>query len=74
MIIYRVLAYCWGLKSLAIITLILSAFLTNNDDPGLPGGDPDLPNAPLDGGVYFFFAILLVYGIYKVRERNIAES
>lgn len=66
--VYKVLGCC-GQKSLAIITLISSGQLSNNDDPGMPGGDPDLPNAPLDAGVYLLFLALLIYGTYKIRSR-----
>jgi hypothetical protein len=70
MILYKLLGYCCGQKALVISVLLLSGQLSNNDDPGMPGGDPDLPNAPLDSGIYVLFVVLVVYGMYKIRSRN----
>ncbi len=39
-------------------------------DPGLPGGDPDLPDTPLDGGVYLLVALALIYGYRKLSATN----
>lgn len=39
-------------------------------DPGLPGGDPDLPDTPLDGGVYVLVALALIYGYRKLSATN----
>lgn len=38
------------------------------DDPGMPGGDPDLPETPLDAGVYILIVITLLYGVWKIRR------
>lgn len=42
------------------------------DDPGMPGGDPDLPpdlpETPLDSGVYLLIIIALLYGIWRIRK------
>jgi len=40
------------------------------EDPGMPGGgaDPDLPETPLDSGVFFLIVIALVYGVWKIRK------
>jgi hypothetical protein len=38
------------------------------DDPGMPGGDPDLPETPLDAGVYILIIITLLYGVWKIRR------
>ncbi|MNK31198.1 hypothetical protein D3C87_496250 [compost metagenome] len=35
------------------------------DDPGLPGGDPDVP---VDGGVAALLVAGVVYGIRKIRQ------
>lgn len=67
MIVYQVISYICGPK----LTIMLGRWLSMqlNDDPGLPGGDPDLPDAPLDGGVYWLVAIALLYGLYKMRNQ-----
>lgn len=47
------------------------------DDPGMPGGDPDLPElpeTPLDSGVYFLIVIALVYGVWRIRRLNAQEA
>ena len=61
------MSYACGPKLTVVLSLWLSMQL--NDDPGLPGGDPDLPDAPLDGGVYWLVAIALIYGLYKMRSQ-----
>jgi hypothetical protein len=38
------------------------------DDPGMPGGDPDLPETPIDSGVFVLIIIALVYGFFRVRS------
>ena len=68
MIVYQVISYTCGPKLTIMLGLWLSMQL--NDDPGLPGGDPDLPDAPLDGGVYWLVAIALLYGLYKMRNQS----
>ena len=67
MIVYQVISYICGPKLTIMLGLWLSMQL--NDDPGLPGGDPDLPDAPLDGCVYWLVAIALLYGLYKMRNQ-----
>jgi hypothetical protein len=37
------------------------------DDPGMPGGDPDLPETPLDSGVFILVIIALMYGFWRIR-------
>lgn len=71
MIAYQTLNYFCTVKVLPVVALLISGQLGGNDDPGLPGGDPDLPNAPLDSGIYLMFAILLFYGMYKIRTRKV---
>lgn len=70
MIAYKTLSYYCAAKVFPLLALLISGQLGGNDDPGLPGGDPDLPNAPLDSGIYLMFAILLIYGMYKIRTRK----
>ena len=49
-----------------ILLLILQG--ANVDDPGMPGGDPDLPETPLDSGVYLLMFVLLLYGFWRTRR------
>lgn len=67
MMIYQIISYGCGPKLTMLLTLCLSMQL--NDDPGWPGGDPDLPDAPLDGGVYWLVALALIFGLYKMRTQ-----
>ena len=53
--------------NLQIWTLILLQ-AAGMDDPGMPGGDPDLPETPLDAGVYILIIITLLYGVWKIRR------
>jgi hypothetical protein len=69
MILKNVLHYCC-LKMLPAASFLLTIQPANNDDPGLPGGDPDLPDAPLDSGVFLLVALVLIYGIYKSRSQT----
>lgn len=41
---------------------------TGMDDPGMPGGDPDLPETPLDSGVYLLIVIALIYAVWRIRS------
>jgi hypothetical protein len=50
----------------AINTILLQAG-QGFDDPGMPGGDPDLPETPLDSGLYVLIVIALVYGVWRIR-------
>ncbi len=54
-------------QTLIILLIILNsiAIARAMEDPGLPGGDPDLP---LDGGVSLLLAAGAVYGIKKIRQ------
>jgi len=42
------------------------------DDPGMPGGDPDLPptlpETPLDAGVYVLIFIAMAYAVWRLRK------
>ena len=68
MMIYQAISYGCGPKLTIMLTMWLS--MQFNDDPGLPGGDPDLPDAPLDSGVYGLVAVALIYGLYKMRIQS----
>ncbi|WP_449440212.1 PID-CTERM protein-sorting domain-containing protein [Pedobacter steynii] len=54
-------------QTLIILLIVLNniAIARAEIDPGLPGGDPDLP---LDGGVSLLLAAGAVYGIKKIRQ------
>ncbi len=47
--------------------LVLLAQGPGMDDPGTPGGDPDMPDTPLDSGVYILIIIALIYGVWRIR-------
>jgi hypothetical protein len=64
-----ILTYCCGPKTMAVLTTLAALQPNGNDDPGMPGGDPDLPNAPLDSGIYVLFAVLIIYGMYKINRK-----
>lgn len=52
------------------VFLMLSCKITfafQTDDPGLPGGDPDVP---LDGGITFLLAAGAAYGVKWLKERD----
>ena len=52
--------------ALLILLIVLSnTAMALGDDPGLPGGDPDVP---LDGGISLLLAAGAVYGIKKIRQ------
>jgi hypothetical protein len=75
MILYLILNDCLRI-TLPILNRVMlyTGQVTGNGDPGLPGGDPDLPEAPLDSGLYFLIAIVLIYGIYKINTRQSPEG
>jgi hypothetical protein len=50
--------------------MLLVTQINASGDPGLPGGDPDLPDAPLDTGIYFLLVIVLIYGMYKIKSQQ----
>jgi len=54
------------MKKYGLLTALLLMVFTvkATDDPGLPGGDPDLP---LDGGSGILLAAAAVYGARKIR-------
>lgn len=52
--------------SLMILVLLCSHIThAENIDPGLPGGDPDVP---LDGGVGILLLAGTIYGIKKINQ------
>lgn len=51
-------------RNLFSVLLILSAGISRADDPGLPGGDPDVP---IDGGVVILLVAGVYYGVQKIR-------
>lgn len=55
--------YLLLLLFLCIVTVAIAA----DGDPGLPGGDPDVP---LDGGVSLLVLAGAVYGVKRIREIN----
>ena len=54
-----------GYKLLIIFIFATLAVAAQGNDPGLPGGDPDVP---IDGGVGFLIIAGIVYGAKKVQE------
>lgn len=58
------------MKYLLLLLLMFNSILTmaiQGDDPGLPGGDPDLP---VDGGVTLLLIAGAVYGIRKINQQR----
>lgn len=51
-------------RNLFSVLLILSAGVSRADDPGLPGGDPDVP---IDGGIVILLVAGVYYGVQKIR-------
>jgi hypothetical protein len=54
-------------RSICLVIFVLSFLQVRADDPGIPGGDPDLPETPIDGGLWIFIILLIVYGIKKLN-------
>jgi hypothetical protein len=55
---------------IVISTMLMVALFTfqiKADGPGDPGGDPDVPETPLDGGIWILMIVLLIYGIRKLN-------
>lgn len=55
------------IRLLFLITLIFNASVSKADDPGLPGGDPDVP---IDGGTLILLAAGVYYGVKKIRNKK----
>lgn len=59
-------------KLMLIFVLLFSGQLGKAEDPGLPGGDPDVP---IDDGLYLFLAAGMLYGIrYMVKEKELRRK
>lgn len=54
--------------SLLLLLLVFAIMPVRADDPGLPGGDPDLP---IDGGMYVLMFIALIYGWRSIRRMRV---
>ncbi|PTT00686.1 hypothetical protein DBR11_09415 [Pedobacter sp. HMWF019] len=54
-------------KLFLIIYLVSVVHSAIAEDPGLPGGDPDVP---IDGGTLMFLAAGLAYGARSLKKRN----
>jgi hypothetical protein len=54
-----------GYKLLIILIFGTVTLMAQGNDPGLPGGDPDVP---IDGGLGFLIIAGIAYGAKKVRE------
>jgi len=52
------------LLTLCLVSVIYSALA---EDPGLPGGDPDVP---IDGGTAVLLAAGITYGVRSLKKRN----
>jgi len=48
-----------------MIYFYLLNFVRQQSDPGLPGGDPDVP---IDHGLLFLLVAAVIYGCYKIRK------
>jgi hypothetical protein len=71
MILYLLVSNWIGFTVLTLNRIMhFTTQLNVNGDPGLPGGDPDLPEAPLDSGIYVLLFIVLIYGIYKIKSQQ----
>jgi hypothetical protein len=51
-----------------LFLLLLFSIQLKADDPGIPGGDPDLPETPIDGGIWVFILLLIIYGVKKLNS------
>lgn len=59
-----------AMRSAVILIFLLILFGSmplRADDPGFPGGDPDVP---IDGGVLVLLIAGACYGIRKIREKK----
>jgi hypothetical protein len=56
------------LRYLFLMAFLFTAGTTSADDPGLPGGDPDVP---LDGGMIILLIAGAVYGVKKFRGTKV---
>ncbi|WP_316837723.1 PID-CTERM protein-sorting domain-containing protein [Pedobacter nutrimenti] len=52
------------LLMVCLVSVVYPAFA---EDPGLPGGDPDVP---IDGGTVVLLAAGIAYGVRSLKKRN----
>jgi hypothetical protein len=52
---------------ICLFVLLLSFLQLRADDPGNPGGDPDLPETPIDGALWILIVLLIIYGVKKLN-------
>jgi hypothetical protein len=55
------------IRLLFLVVLLFNAGSSKADDPGLPGGDPDVP---IDGGMILLLAAGLYYGVKKIQNKR----
>lgn len=55
------------LQYVLLTILIFSAQLSKANDPGFPGGDPDVP---IDGGVVALVIAGIYYGVKKINRNK----
>ena len=59
------------IRLLFSVVLLFNAGSSKADDPGLPGGDPDVP---IDGGILILLAAGIYYGVKRIRDKNGNET
>jgi len=47
--------------------IIIQSTHTVVEDPGMPGGDPDLPETPLDADLLVLIIIAMAFGLWRIR-------
>jgi hypothetical protein len=50
-------------RYIILVLILLNAGVLKADDPGFPGGDPDVP---LDGGMIILLIAGVCYGVKKI--------
>ena len=59
------------IRYLFLLLLVFKALISKADDPGLPGGDPDVP---IDGGMLLLLAAGIYYGVKKIGNKKEEET
>lgn len=59
------------MKATVIILSLFISFAAFADDPGLPGGDPDVP---IDAGTGVLLAAGIAYGLRQVKRKGIEKE
>ena len=54
-------------RLLLMLCLVCVVYPALAEDPGLPGGDPDVP---IDGGTVVLLAAGIAYGVRSLKKRN----